>query len=275
MIVEAGGARVGVTALMGSRAWGCVGVEQRGEATLVDPLEAAQRISEQLKGGGLVDALVCLSHSGHDEDVALAQQPFFDVIFGGHDHIPGFDGLSMKRTVGGGETLVVHGDPHGYSVACAELEVSRAKGVHAVSSQLIQIAGQGEAKGGGAAAGAGGDVAAKLRDYISTVEASFKETLKEVLCVTTPELNLSTKVGRWVGRLVGEAPAVLSWPTPTLHQHPLRASNPSLPNPPTPSPTGGRRHASDVPRASPMREVNRGGVSAAVRRGHRYHELWR
>ena len=68
-------------------------------------------------------------------------------------------------------------------------------------------------------------MAAKLRGYISTVEASFKETLKEVLCVTTPELNLSTKVGRWVGRLVGEAPAVPSWPTPTLHQHPLRPTH--------------------------------------------------
>lgn len=89
MMIERGGAKIGVFALMGADSHDCA---PTSGFVLSDAAEAAKRCVAALKDDG-ADFIVCLSHSGtaddpdYDEDTALAKAvDGIDLIISGHTH---------------------------------------------------------------------------------------------------------------------------------------------------------------------------------------------
>ena len=91
------GLRVGVFGLIGKDAVLSLG-ETEGMQFL-DQGETARQMMDELKGQG-ADVIVCLSHSGVDEDRELARAvPGIDVIVGGHSHTPLFEPVIQGSTI--------------------------------------------------------------------------------------------------------------------------------------------------------------------------------
>jgi 2',3'-cyclic-nucleotide 2'-phosphodiesterase (5'-nucleotidase family) len=58
-----------------------------GHYNILDPIETARQQVNYLKYDPDIDLIICLSHSGWESDVVLAQQvPGIDLILSGHDH---------------------------------------------------------------------------------------------------------------------------------------------------------------------------------------------
>ncbi|MEX2722680.1 MAG: bifunctional UDP-sugar hydrolase/5'-nucleotidase, partial [Candidatus Freyarchaeota archaeon] len=58
-----------------------------GSYNILDPIETARQQVEYLSSDPDIDLIICLSHSGWERDVVLAQQvPGIDLILSGHDH---------------------------------------------------------------------------------------------------------------------------------------------------------------------------------------------
>ncbi|MBS7248970.1 MAG: bifunctional metallophosphatase/5'-nucleotidase [Candidatus Freyarchaeota archaeon] len=58
-----------------------------GHYNILDPIETARQQVAYLKSDPDIDLIICLSHSGWESDVVLAQQvPGIDLILSGHDH---------------------------------------------------------------------------------------------------------------------------------------------------------------------------------------------
>jgi 5'-nucleotidase/UDP-sugar diphosphatase len=91
------GLRVGVFGLIGKDAVLSLG-ETEGMQFL-DQDETARQMVDELKGQG-ADVIVCLSHSGVDEDRELARAvPDIDVIVGGHSHTALFEPVIQGSTI--------------------------------------------------------------------------------------------------------------------------------------------------------------------------------
>ena len=108
---------------MGHNAWDCVAPRLRGGLKLTNPMAAARRAATELRAAG-AEILVCLSHTGlkavgPTNDMDLAAEQIFDVVFSGHEHneehAPA--GFHVDRT------LVHQGVSHGRAVVWAELTV--------------------------------------------------------------------------------------------------------------------------------------------------------
>jgi 5'-nucleotidase/UDP-sugar diphosphatase len=91
------GLKVGVFGLIGKDAVLSLG-ETEGMQFL-DQHETARQMVDELKGQG-ADVIVCLSHSGVDEDRQLARAvPGIDVIVGGHSHTALFEPVTQGSTI--------------------------------------------------------------------------------------------------------------------------------------------------------------------------------
>ncbi|MGW5006235.1 bifunctional metallophosphatase/5'-nucleotidase [Streptomyces parvulus] len=111
-IVEVGDRRVGVTAVIGRQAFHSIPFAQRAGHRVTDPVQSLREL--MLAHHHEVDGWVLLSHSGFEEDVALALVcPFLDVIFAGHCHSDQYGPIHV------GDTLVVKGRElaDGYAIA--------------------------------------------------------------------------------------------------------------------------------------------------------------
>ncbi|MEU0444359.1 bifunctional metallophosphatase/5'-nucleotidase [Streptomyces tendae] len=111
-IATIGGQRVGITAVIGQRAFNSIRADQRADHRVTDPVQAAREV--MLAHHHEVESWVLLSHSGFDEDLKLAAAcPFLDVIFAGHCHSNQYGPVRV------GDTLIVKGRElaHGYAIA--------------------------------------------------------------------------------------------------------------------------------------------------------------
>ncbi|MFC4466114.1 metallophosphoesterase [Streptomyces xiangluensis] len=111
-IVDVGGRRVGVTAVIGQQAFHSIPAEQRAGHRVTDPVQALREL--MLAHHHEVEGWILLSHSGFDEDLELAAAcPFLDVIFAGHCHSEQYGPVRV------GDTLIVKGRElaAGYAIA--------------------------------------------------------------------------------------------------------------------------------------------------------------
>lgn len=82
-LIERDGLTIGVTGVIGSAAWDVIALANRAGMDLVDPAVAIASLAGSLRPRA--DLLVVLSHSGYEQDLALASAvPGIDVIIGGH-----------------------------------------------------------------------------------------------------------------------------------------------------------------------------------------------
>ncbi|MCC3777895.1 metallophosphoesterase [Streptomyces sp. UNOB3_S3] len=108
-----GGRRVAVTAVIGPDAFMDIPAHQRQGQRVTDPVRALREL--MLAHHHEADAWMLLSHSGFEQDLALAAEcPFLDVIFAGHCHS---DHYAPEPV---GDTLVVKGGELGAGYALAE-----------------------------------------------------------------------------------------------------------------------------------------------------------
>ncbi|MEI5099412.1 metallophosphoesterase [Streptomyces sp. PmtG] len=112
-ILEIGGRRVAVTAVMGPQAFKAIPADQRSSHHVTEPALALREV--MLEHHHRADAWMVLSHSGFEEDLKLAAAcPFADIIFAGHCHSDAYGPVHV------GDTLVVKGRELGAGYAAAE-----------------------------------------------------------------------------------------------------------------------------------------------------------
>lgn len=84
-VTEVGGSRIGITGVMGTEAFATVPRAERLGQTALDPAQTLNKLFADHKDEA--DGWVLLSHSGFDNDAALAAAcPWLNVIFSGHCH---------------------------------------------------------------------------------------------------------------------------------------------------------------------------------------------
>ena len=70
------------------------------------PIPIAKQLGERFRNE--VDCLIALTHIGHKQDLALAEEcPHFDIVLGGHSH------TVVEKPVRVGDTFVCQGGSHG------------------------------------------------------------------------------------------------------------------------------------------------------------------
>jgi 5'-nucleotidase / UDP-sugar diphosphatase len=112
VIVNIGGHRTALTAVVGAEAFGSIPPADRAGHQVQDPAAALRLLHQRHRDGA--DSWVVLSHSGFEHDTHLARAcPFIDVIFAGHCHSPRYGPETA------GSTVVVKGAElaAGYSAA--------------------------------------------------------------------------------------------------------------------------------------------------------------
>lgn len=113
--VEISGTPCLVTGVMGAEAFAAIPAEERYGIRHVDSAGAVTDLTRSVdQHTGRTPALIVLSHSGWDQDLALARAcPHLAVIFSGHCHSPNY---GPKRV---GKVLVLKGREHagGYGIA--------------------------------------------------------------------------------------------------------------------------------------------------------------
>jgi sulfur-oxidizing protein SoxB len=96
-----------------------------------------QKVIDQLRGSGKVDAVLLLSHNGMDVDLKLASRVSgIDLILGGHTH----DAVPEPVVVGnpGGKTLVTNAGSNGRFLAVADLDVGKGA-IRSVRYRLLPV----------------------------------------------------------------------------------------------------------------------------------------
>ncbi len=137
VVIESGGLKAGIFGLMGTDAAEVAPFAK--PLTFGDPAEYARTIVAKLRKEENVDVVICLSHSGLDddpsksEDLILAKEvDGIDVIISGHT-----DTLLSKPIVENG-TVIVHALGYGKWVGVLDLEVT-STGVSVVNYDYVAI----------------------------------------------------------------------------------------------------------------------------------------
>lgn len=131
VVLEAGGARVGVFALAGADFQQLVKVPG---LTFGDPIAAAREVVRTLRQQEKVDVVVMIGHEGIEDDEKLAHAvPGIDVIFGSHSHLK----RDLSRIEGTGTVTI---SPSQYLTYISRLEVTIGDGrVKDVRGGLIPV----------------------------------------------------------------------------------------------------------------------------------------
>lgn len=97
-IVERGGLKIALIGIMGKNAYDAIAEKRRAGVFVKDPKQVLTELVPQLRSK--VDLVIVASHTGHEEEVALASAVSgIDVIVGGHSH------TKVEHPV-----IVLHGD---------------------------------------------------------------------------------------------------------------------------------------------------------------------
>lgn len=84
-IFDRGGVKIAVIGVMGKNAYQAIADTRRVGVSLLDTATLLRQLIPQLRKQA--DVVIVLSHTGHEEEVALAKEvPGIDVIVGGHSH---------------------------------------------------------------------------------------------------------------------------------------------------------------------------------------------
>jgi 2',3'-cyclic-nucleotide 2'-phosphodiesterase (5'-nucleotidase family) len=78
------GVTIGVFGIIGNKAYDCTNPDFQSVVEHLSPLETFRRVGSELRE--LCDIVICLSHSGHNEDLILASEGIVDVLLCGHTH---------------------------------------------------------------------------------------------------------------------------------------------------------------------------------------------
>lgn len=84
-LFDRGGVKIAVIGVMGKNAYQAIAEKRRKGVSLIEPAVLLKQMIPQVRKQA--DVVVVLSHTGHEEEVALAKEvPGIDVIVGGHSH---------------------------------------------------------------------------------------------------------------------------------------------------------------------------------------------
>lgn len=123
-MVERGGLKIALVGVLGLNAFEAVANDKRRGLSLADSAETLKALVPQLRKQA--DLVILLSHSGHEEEVALASRVAgIDVIIGGHSH------TKVEKPVvvtnGGRPTLVVQAFQWGEYLGRIDLTVDHGR----------------------------------------------------------------------------------------------------------------------------------------------------
>lgn len=84
-LFERGGVKIAVIGIMGKNAYQAIADKSRKGISILDPAATLKVMIPQVRKHA--DVVIVLSHTGHEEEVALAREvPGIDLIVGGHSH---------------------------------------------------------------------------------------------------------------------------------------------------------------------------------------------
>jgi 2',3'-cyclic-nucleotide 2'-phosphodiesterase (5'-nucleotidase family) len=107
MLIEVGGLKVGVIAVMVPMVTARMASRHASAFLWDDPIQTAVRLAKETRAH--VDCLIALTHIGFKKDVELASKcPDIDIIFGGHSHTV----LEKAEVVG--KTAICQAGSHGH-----------------------------------------------------------------------------------------------------------------------------------------------------------------
>lgn len=119
-IVEKGGLKIALIGIMGKNAYNAIAETRRVGVNVLDPEAELKKLIPTLRKQ--VDLVIVLSHTGHEEEIALAKAvPGIDVIIGGHSHTKVDHPVVVKHA--DRETLVVQAFQWGEYVGRMDLVV--------------------------------------------------------------------------------------------------------------------------------------------------------
>ena len=119
-LFDRGGVKIAVIGVMGKNAYQAIAEKRRTGVSLIEPAVVLKQLIPQVRKQA--DVVVVLSHTGHEEEVALAKEvPGIDVIVGGHSHTKVEKPVRVKSP--DRETLVTQAFQWGEYVGRVDLEV--------------------------------------------------------------------------------------------------------------------------------------------------------
>jgi 2',3'-cyclic-nucleotide 2'-phosphodiesterase (5'-nucleotidase family) len=119
-MVERGGLQVAIIGVLGRDAYEAVAVERRAGTALLDPVATLKTMIPILRTGA--DLIIVVSHSGLEEDVAMAKAVSgIDLVVGGHSHTRVEQPVAVRH--GDRETLVVQAYRWGEVVGKLDLDI--------------------------------------------------------------------------------------------------------------------------------------------------------
>jgi 2',3'-cyclic-nucleotide 2'-phosphodiesterase (5'-nucleotidase family) len=134
-VVTRDGLKIGLVGIMSQNAFDAVAAERRKGLTLIDPVKALREVLPELRKN--VDFVIVLSHSGHDEEVAIAKAvPGIDIVVGGHSHTKVDHPVVVMH--GDRPTLVVQAFQWGEYVGRIDLTVDDGK-IRKWSGELVPM----------------------------------------------------------------------------------------------------------------------------------------
>lgn len=135
-LFEVGGLKIGVTGVTGENAYHAIAKAMRAGVTYHDPAPILRRVLPELRRQG-ADLTVVLSHSGLEEDLALAKAvEGIDVIVGGHSHTKVPKPIEVRH--GDRATLVLQAFQWGEYVGRLDLTVDAGR-IQSYHGELLPV----------------------------------------------------------------------------------------------------------------------------------------
>ncbi|MHB8129628.1 MAG: bifunctional metallophosphatase/5'-nucleotidase [Mobilitalea sp.] len=136
-IIERNGAKIGIFGLMGEES---ESMAPMSEVTFEDEIEQAKRVVKILKEQEQVDLILCLSHSGTNddksksEDEILAKEvPEINVIISGHSH------TKLSQPIMIGDTIIASAEDYGKSLGVIKVSQNQDGSWELSNYELVQI----------------------------------------------------------------------------------------------------------------------------------------